>query len=147
MTMIDAPTLLTVIFVLVDDWYQNYGHRLKPTSPGPQPTFSESEMLTLLLAIDYFPFPGEEQFLGFIRANYLNLFPDLLDQSQFNRRARRLEGMVEELRRFWVRELDAVFETTLMQTPSQFPSSVINAASAIAILPVAPVMVIAPVAT
>lgn len=121
MTMIDAPTLLTVIFVLVDDWYQSYGHRLKPTSPGPQPTFSESEMLTLLLAMDYFPFPGEEQFLGFMRANYLSLFPHLLDQSQFNRRARRLEGMIEELRRFWVRELDAVFETTLMLDTKPVP--------------------------
>lgn len=121
MTMIDAPTLLTVIFVLVDDWYQHYGHRLKPTSPGPQPTFSESEMLTLLLAMDYFPFPGEEQFLGFMRANYLSLFPHLVDQSQFNRRARRLEGMIEELRRFWVRELDAVFETTLMLDTKPVP--------------------------
>jgi hypothetical protein len=46
-------------------------------------------MLTLLLAMDYFPYPGEQQFLGFIRANYLSLFPKLLDQSQFNRRARR----------------------------------------------------------
>ena len=121
MTMIDAPTLLTVIFVLVDDWSQHYGHRLKPISPGPQPTFSESEMLTLLLAMDYFPYPGEEQFLGFIRANYLSLFPKLLDQSQFNRRARRLEGVIEELRRFWVRELDAVFETTLLLDTKPVP--------------------------
>ena len=59
MIMIDAPTLLTIIFVLVDDWYQAYGHQLKPMSPEPQPKFSESEVLTLLLAVDYFPFPGE----------------------------------------------------------------------------------------
>ena len=121
MTMIDVPTLLTIIFVLVDDWYQHYGHHLKPTLPGSKPTFSESEMLTLLLAMDYFPYPGEEQFLGFIRANYLSLFPQLLDQSQFNRRACRLEGMIEELRRFWVRELDAVFETTLLLDTKPVP--------------------------
>ena len=60
-----------------------------PSLPGPASVFSESEMLTLLLAMDYFPYPGEQQFLGFIRANYLSLFPKLLDQSQFNRRARR----------------------------------------------------------
>ncbi|MEM7795910.1 MAG: hypothetical protein AAF579_15830 [Cyanobacteria bacterium P01_C01_bin.118] len=117
MSMIDTPTLLTIIFVLVDDWYQAYGHQLKPKSPGPQPNFSESELLTLLLAMDYFPFPGETQFLGFIRANYLSLFPHLLDQSQFNRRARCLEAMLEEVRRFWVRELDGVFETTLLIFP------------------------------
>jgi hypothetical protein len=89
MTMIDAPTLLRIIFVLVDDWYQRYGDRFVPSLPGLAPVLSESEMLTLLLAMDYFPYPGEQQFLGFIRANYLSLFPKLLDQSQFNRRARR----------------------------------------------------------
>jgi hypothetical protein len=62
----------------------------------------------LLVAMDFFPYPGEQQFLGFIRANYLSLFPKLLVQSQFNRRARRWEGMLEELRRFWVVELGAM---------------------------------------
>ena len=57
MNMIDAPTLLTIIYVLVDDWYQEQGYRLIPILPGPEPSFSESEMLTLLLAIDYFPYP------------------------------------------------------------------------------------------
>ena len=33
------------------------------------------------------------QFLWFIRTNHLELFPNLLDQSQFNRRARRLSGL------------------------------------------------------
>lgn len=27
--------------------------------------------------MDFFPYPGEQQFLGYIRANYLNLFPKL----------------------------------------------------------------------
>ena len=89
MNMIDAPTLVTIIFVLVDDWYQQHGHQLVPAMPGAQTTFSDSEMLSLLLAMDYFPYPGEQQFLGFIRANYLSWFPKLLSQSQFNRRARR----------------------------------------------------------
>ena len=53
-------------FVLVDDWYQAYSHRLRPRLPGAHCRFSESEMLTLLLAMDYFPYPGEHQFLGFI---------------------------------------------------------------------------------
>lgn len=121
MNMVDAPTLLTIIFVLVDDWYQQYGHRLVPRTPGPQPTFSESEMLTLLLAIDYFPYPGEQQFLGFMRANHLALFPKLLSQSQFNRRARCLEGLMEELRRFWVQQMGAHFEQTLLMDTKPLP--------------------------
>ncbi|MEH2361529.1 MAG: hypothetical protein V7K58_17805 [Nostoc sp.] len=89
---------------------QDISYRYVPLLPGPSPRFTDSEMLTLLIAIDFFPYPGEQQFLGFVRANYLSLFPKLLDQSQFNRRARRLERMLEKLRRFWVRELGAIFE-------------------------------------
>ena len=102
MTMVDGETLLTVVFVLVDDWFEEHGHRLVPSMPGPAPTFSDSEMLTLLVAMDYFPYPGEQQFLGYIRANHLSLFPKLLDQSQFNRRARRLGRLLEQMRRFCV---------------------------------------------
>ncbi|HLO83945.1 MAG TPA: IS982 family transposase [Nostocaceae cyanobacterium] len=121
MTMIDASTLLTTIFVLVDDWYKERGHRYVPLLPGPSPKFTESEMLTLLVAMDFFPYPGEQQYLGFIRANYLSLFPNLLEQSQFNRRARRLEGMLEELRRFWVIELGAILERTLLLDTKPVP--------------------------
>jgi Transposase DDE domain len=124
MNMVNASTLLTIVFVLVDDWHQEYGQHLVPAIsrlPALQPTFSDSEILTLLLAMDYFPYPGEQQFLGFIRANYLNLFPKLLDQSQFNRRARRLEGVVEELRRFWVKQMGANLERTLLLDTKPVP--------------------------
>ena len=124
MNMVDVPTLLTIIYVLVDDWYQEYGSRLVPSIsvlPVLQPAFSDSEVLTLLLSMDYFPYPGEQQFLGFIRANYLSLFPNLLAQSQFNRRARRMEALVEELRRSWVNMMGANLETTLLLDTKPIP--------------------------
>ncbi|CCI35839.1 MULTISPECIES: hypothetical protein [unclassified Microcystis] len=46
MNRIDAPNLLTIIYVLVDDWYQEQGYRLTPMLPGPEPSFRDSEMLT-----------------------------------------------------------------------------------------------------
>ena len=55
--------------------------------------------------MDFLPFPGETQFLAFLRANFLDLFPQLLDQSQFNRRARRLAEIVEKLRQSWAMKL------------------------------------------
>jgi hypothetical protein len=76
---VNVETLFTIIFVLVDDWYQEYGIHLLEGKRGAKPHFSDSEVITLLPAMDYFPFPGETQFLGFIRANYLTLFPKLLD--------------------------------------------------------------------
>lgn len=102
MTSISIIDILTIIFVLVDDWYQEEGHKLLRGKPGKKPKFSDSEVMTLMLAQDFIPFPSETQYIGFIRANYLAMFPNLIDQSQFNRRARALRLLIEELRRYWI---------------------------------------------
>jgi len=118
---VDVETLFTVILVLVDDWYQTEGHRLLKGKRGAKPVFSDSEVLTLLLAMDFFPFPGENQFLGFIRANYLNLFPHLLDQSQFNRRARALHLLLEQLRQHWAVRLGVTWQTQFLLDAKPVP--------------------------
>ena len=102
MTSITISDILTIIFVLVDDWYQAEGVRLLRGKPGKKPIFSDSEVMTLMLAQDYIPYPSETQYIEFIRANHLDMFPKLVDQSQFNRRARALRLLVEQLRRYWI---------------------------------------------
>lgn len=102
MTSITIPELLTIIYVLVDDWYQAHGQKLLKGKPGAKPEFSDSEVITLMIAQDYIPYPSETQYIGFVRANYRDLFPKLLDQSQFNRRARALRLLVEQFRRYWI---------------------------------------------
>ena len=99
--------LATVVYVWVDDWYQVHGIGWRQGRAGAKPLFSDSEVITLLLLMDFLPFPGETQFLGFVRANYRSLFPRLLSQSQFNRRARCLWPWVEALRRHWADGLGA----------------------------------------
>jgi hypothetical protein len=101
---------MLVTFVLVDNWYQHRGARLLGRTVGSKPAFSDSEMLTLMLAIDFFEFTSERRFVAFIRANYLALFPKLLDQSQYNRRARSLRYLLNELRKAWAAELGVQFE-------------------------------------
>ena len=105
MTSIDIETILTIIYVLTDDWYQSKGKQLLQGKVGSPPSFSDSEVITLMLAEDFIPYPGEKQFLGYIRANHLEMFPQLVGQSQFNRRARGLRLLVEALRREWLVEL------------------------------------------
>lgn len=102
MQSITISDLLTIIYVLVDDWYQEHGMKFLKGKAGRKPIFTDSEVITLVLAQEYIPYPSETQYLGFIRANYLDLFPKLIDQSQFNRRARNLHRLIEELRRYWV---------------------------------------------
>ena len=121
MQSIDFPTLLTIIYVLVDDWYKQHAPRLLKGKAGVKPVFSDSEVITLMLAQDFLCFESETQFLAFMRANYRELFPKLCDQSQFNRRARRLAGLMEALRRHWLYQLDGVFEDTLLLDTKPVP--------------------------
>ncbi|MGD0610347.1 MAG: IS982 family transposase, partial [Anaerolineales bacterium] len=102
MTSITISDILTIIFVLVDDWYQVEGVKLLQGKPGKKPEFTDSEVMTLMLAQDYIPYPSETQYIEFLRANNLDLFPRLVDQSQFNRRSRSLRLLVEQLRRYWI---------------------------------------------
>lgn len=110
MTTISIEELFLVTLVLVDDWYIQKGQYLLKRSVGIKPTFSDSEMLTLMLAIDFFEFTSERRYHAFIEANYLDLFPHLLNQSQYNRRARRLRFLLNELRQDWARELGVQWE-------------------------------------
>ncbi|MFN8528361.1 MAG: hypothetical protein U0670_07105 [Anaerolineae bacterium] len=98
MTSIPFETLLTYLYVLVDDWYKAEGQKYMGGKAGAKPSFSDSEMLTLMLAHDFMPYPSETQYVAFLRANYLALFPHLVDQSQYNRRARGLVWMTRPLR-------------------------------------------------
>ena len=102
---ISFEQLATITFVLVDDWYQLVETEYFSGKCGRKPRFSDSEVITLMLLMDFLPFPGETQFLAFLRANFLYLFPELLDQSQFNRRSRQLANAVEQLRQSWAIKL------------------------------------------
>lgn len=121
MRSISAIDLLTIIFVLVDDWYQEHGIHLLKGKAGRKPDFSDSEVITLMLAQDYIPYPGESQFIGFMRANYLELFPSLISQSQFNRRARNLRLLVEVLRRHWLWQLGLLQSSELLLDTKPVP--------------------------
>jgi len=107
---IPIELLFLVTYVLVDDWYQGKGRYLVHRTVGDTPTFSDSEMLTLMLAIDFFEFTSERRYLAFIRANYRSLFPHLLTQGQYNRRARQLGYLLNALRQDWASELGSPLE-------------------------------------
>jgi hypothetical protein len=121
MTSIDMVSLLTIIYVLVDDWYRRKGYRYMHGKAGAKPKFSDSELLTLMLAQDFIPYPGETQFLGYMRANHLREFPRLVDQSQYNRRARGLWQVLEGLRQEWVQVLGGYDERQLLLDTKPVP--------------------------
>jgi hypothetical protein len=121
MNSITFEDLCTIVYVLVDDWYLACGKKLLKGKRGQKPIFSDSEIIALLLLMDFVSYPGETQFLKFMRANYLTLFPNLLDQSQFNRRARSLRLLVEELRKHWASLLGITLQGTFILDTKPVP--------------------------
>lgn len=110
MATISIEDLFLVTLILVDDWYQQKGQYLLHRTVGDKPVFSDSEMLTLMVAIDFFEFTSERRYHAFIAANYRALFPRLLDQSQYKRRARSLRYLLNELRKAWTADLGVSWE-------------------------------------
>jgi hypothetical protein len=78
-------------------------------------------MLTLMLAQDVIHYPDETQFVAFMRANYSFLFPRLIDQSQFNRRARGLRWLLDRLRQTWGNRLGVVNPKRLLVDTKPIP--------------------------
>jgi Transposase DDE domain len=121
MISIDLVSLMTLIYVLVDDWYQSTGCVLLKGKPGMKPEFSDSQMLTLMVMQDFIPYPGETQYIAYIRANHIHEFPKVVDQSQYNRRARRLGWLLETLRQDWLKQLGASAECQLLLDTKPVP--------------------------
>ena len=121
MASIPLPDLLTVVYVLVDDWYQTHTPTRDRTPPGRKPALSVSETVTILLAMDMVPFPSERGFLAFLRANHPTLFPQLPVLSQFNRHARAVRGVLEQLRQTWLAHWAAAEERQLILDTKPVP--------------------------
>jgi len=101
---------ITAWYVLVDDAYQRLisqrGGRLRAN--GPEPTFSDSEVITVSLIIETY-FQGHEEVGYAFVAQYLReMFPNLIDLDRFNVRRRELTAVIEAIRRYWRdQQLDA----------------------------------------
>ena len=94
---------ITAWYVQVDEAYQRLiAKRGRPLRlSGPEPSFSDSEVITVSLVIETF-FQGHEEVGYAFVAQYLaDMFPKLLDLDRFNVRRRQLIGVIEALRREW----------------------------------------------
>ena len=98
---------LTGLYTIVDDWYQEHGQRLLAGKVGQKPAFADSEVLTLSLAQHWLGYASERRFLRFVHHNCRPLFPRLVSQSEFNRRARNLCPLLNALRLWLVDQIGA----------------------------------------
>ncbi len=101
MRSISYADILTIIYYLVDEWVRGNAPEAADKVGRPK-ELSESELLTLLIASELLDFNAERRYLAYMRANYGDLFPRLLSQSEFNRRARAAAPLLERLRQAWL---------------------------------------------
>jgi hypothetical protein len=118
---IDIETLITAIYYIASNWYLREGHCYLNGKVGRKPTFTDSELLTLMIFKEFMTFKSERKFIGYIHANYLDMFPDLVDQSQFNRRCCSLRLILNEFREHIAQQLDALIASLYILDTAPVP--------------------------
>lgn len=114
--------VFTVWFVLIDDAYQLLEARLGHwRHAGPQPAFSDSEVITLALIIDTYFDGDEETGLSFVRQYHAAMFPKLLPNGQFNYRRRRLCRITDLIRRQLIRDFALIDPTDRVRLLDSMP--------------------------
>lgn len=99
----EAPwkDILTVTFIIVDDECEEITEEFFPNrkfSPSGGPKFHDSEVIAIALFGEMVFNGDEDKTLHFIRQYHLDLFPNLLEKSRYNRRKRQLTDMMEAVR-------------------------------------------------
>jgi len=102
---IDSETLITLVYFIVNNWYLTEGCKYLKGKPGRKPEFTDSEMITFMILKEILQFKAERKFLGFMHGNHSDMFPDIVDQSQYNRRSRALRLILDKLRCHFAHEL------------------------------------------
>ena len=93
--------ILTSMFVFIDDAYQKLDNSVIPNrkfAPLSTICFGDSEIITLSLFGEMVFGGDESKNLHFIRQYHTDMFPNLLDNSRFNRRRQNLTITMESIR-------------------------------------------------
>src|SRR5918994_2148229 len=90
--MLDVDTFLTILYVIAEDFCHSHPPKKRP---GPQPSLSEGEVITLALFARWGRFSSERDFYRYAEARLRDAFPTLPERSQFNRLVRSHVGLLE----------------------------------------------------
>lgn len=94
----DLETFLVSLYVVVDDWQKRY--HLHPLRRVGRPlSLSDSEVLTLAILAQWPRWRSERDFWRYADLYLRGYFPNLVSQSQLNRRIRALEPELQGLQR------------------------------------------------
>ncbi|MBD8021961.1 IS982 family transposase [Brevibacterium gallinarum] len=94
----DLDTLATALYVTTDDYLKANPH-LTPWRPrvGMTPRISDAELITLAVMQSLLGFHSERRWIRYARARLISMFPTLPQQAGYNKRLRRLTGLMQQV--------------------------------------------------
>ena len=90
---LDFDTFLVALYTKIDDLYLLHFAACKPRRPGPRPKLSDSEVLTLAICAQWSG-RSEREVVRYAHQHWRSYFPNLLSQSETNRRIRDVAGLL-----------------------------------------------------
>lgn len=97
--MNDLKDLITVIYVLTDDLYQEcVPESIKHRLHKEKAKLSDSEIITIALAGEVMSIDSENAWVPFVQKNMKDLFPCMCERSRFNRLRRNLWAVIRQIR-------------------------------------------------
>lgn len=91
--MVDMDTFLITLYVMVDDFCKSELPTVR--EPGPTPSLSQGEVVTLCMLSQWSRFRNQRDFYRFAEQKLRAAFPMLPNRSQYNRLARKHRGATE----------------------------------------------------
>src|SRR5215203_7474448 len=116
----DLDSFLVSLSALTENWWKDTHSSDATRGVGRPSLISEAEVLTLAILAQWPRFRSERDFWRFANAHLREYFTTLPSQSQFNRRARALEGEMRSLQLYVAKTLARkgavyhVLDTTLI---------------------------------
>lgn len=83
--MLDFDTFLTILYVKVDDFCKSFLPNQDQSRPGPKPSLSVSEVVTLTIVGQWQRWWSERDFYRWAKYHLHSAFPSLPSRPQFNR--------------------------------------------------------------
>jgi hypothetical protein len=90
--------LFTACFVVIDDLYRQWAPREVTQRPGPAPSLSDAEVITIAVVGELFGLDVEARWYALVQHQFKALFPGVNQRSRFNRRRRDLWQVTHLLR-------------------------------------------------
>jgi IS5 family transposase len=95
----DVKDLVTAIFVLTDDLYNEYApDEIKNRLHKDKAKMSDSEIITIAIMGEIMTIDSENAWVRYVRKNMRDLFPRMCERSRFNRLRRNLSSVSEYIR-------------------------------------------------